>query len=155
VKRKKARKTPALRPGLAANFTRIVLHEWTIAHYDERLPAVLSTPAMIAMMETAAALAIRPRLAKGTISVGTRIEVDHLKAAPEGARVRAHARLTGIKGRFLAFDVEALAGRELLGRGRVFRAVVETAPFFAKASARDGKPEKRTARTGKSAGKKR
>ena len=152
MKRKKTRNTPAIRPGLAANFTRIVPHEWTIAHYDERLPAVLSTPAMIAMMETAAALAIRPRLAKGTISVGTRIEVDHLKAAPEGARVRAHARLTGMDGRFLAFDVEARAGRDVLGRGRVFRAVVQTEPFFTKASERDGK---RTARIGEGARKKR
>lgn len=127
---------PVLRPGLSKIFTRVVPHEWTIAHYDPALPPVLSTPAMIAMMETAAALAVRPRLPRGAISVGTRIEVDHLKAAPEGAKVRASARLVKIDGRFLVFDVEARSGPLLLGKGRVFRAIVQPNLFLAKAHRR-------------------
>jgi fluoroacetyl-CoA thioesterase len=135
----KTRRKPALQPGLKGNLDAKVPHEWTIAHYDSTLPAVLSTPAMIGMMETAAANAVRPRLPKGAITVGTRIEVDHLKAAPVGAHVRARARLAKIQGRFLVFDVEAVANRHVLGKGRVYRAIVESGKFLAKAKRRTTK----------------
>ncbi|HEV2388160.1 MAG TPA: hotdog domain-containing protein [Candidatus Acidoferrales bacterium] len=130
---------PDLKLGLRKTLEKTVRYEWTIAHHDARLPAVLSTPAMIGLMEQAAAEAVWPRLPKGSITVGTRIEVDHLKAAPAGARVRIKARLAEIKGRFLIFGVEASAGRQLIGKGRVFRAIVEPARFFSKARRRQGR----------------
>lgn len=98
--------------------------QWTIAAYDPDLPAIFSTPSMIALMEVAAAKAIQDHLPSGTISVGTRIEVDHLKAVPQGARVRTDAKLVGDDGRFLAFEVEAHAKELLIGRGKVYRAIV-------------------------------
>ena len=129
----------AIRPGLSASVEKIVPREWTIAHYDPRLPAVFSTPAMIGMMEVAAAKSVQPHLEPGTITVGTRIEVDHLKACPEGSQVIAEARLAEIRGRFLVFDVEARSGDNLLGRGRVYRAIVELQPFNSMASERNSK----------------
>ncbi len=145
----KKRKPKVLQPGLKGVFEETVPREWTIAHYDPSLPPVLSTPAMIGMMETAAALAVRPRLPEGAITVGTRIEVDHLKAAPEGARVRARARLAKIQGRFLVFDVEAVANRHVLGKGRVYRAIVETGKFLAKAKRRTTKQAAKPKRKGR------
>ncbi|MFZ3214438.1 MAG: hotdog domain-containing protein [Candidatus Acidiferrales bacterium] len=115
----------------------MVLHEWTIAALDPVLPAVLSTPAMIGLMEMATANAVRPHLPPGAITVGTRIEVDHLKAVPEGATVRATARLAKYQGRFLVYDVEARSNDHVLGRGRVFRAIVEPQTFHARATARN------------------
>ena len=99
-------------------------------------PAVLSTPAMIGMMEIAAAQAVQAELPAGAITVGTRIEVDHLKAVPEGTSVRATARRVEHKGRFMIFEVEAIAGEHVIGRGRVYRAIVEPAKFHAKAHTR-------------------
>jgi fluoroacetyl-CoA thioesterase len=125
-----------LRPGLQASIERVVLHEWTIASLDSRLPAVLSTPHMIGLMEIAAAQAIMAELPPGAISVGTRIEVDHLKAIPAGATVRATAQLAEHNGRFLVFDVEARSGDHVIGRGRVFRAIVEPKQFHATATSR-------------------
>lgn len=84
---------------------------------------------MIALMEIAAAQAIQPHLPEGFISVGTRIEVDHLKAVPQGATVQASARLSGNAERFLVFEVEALSGEITVGRGKVYRAIVELARF--------------------------
>jgi fluoroacetyl-CoA thioesterase len=127
---------PALAPGLEASVEKVIPFEWTIAAYDPRLPAVLSTPAMIGMMEVAAAQAVMPALREGAITVGTRIEVDHLKAVSQGATVRATARLAKHEGRFLVFDVEARSGDHVIGRGRVFRAIVEVAGFHARASQR-------------------
>ena len=117
------------RIGLESSVQRVVPHEWTIAAFDPRLPPVLSTPAMIGMMEIAAAQAVQSEVPPGAITVGTRIEVDHLKAVTDGATVRAAARLVGYHGRFLVFEVEARSGDLVLGRGRVFRAIVDNRKF--------------------------
>jgi fluoroacetyl-CoA thioesterase len=128
---------PLFRIGLEAAIEKIVPPEWTLAAFDPRLPAVFSTPAMIGMMEVAASQAVSPDLPPGAITVGTRIEVDHLKAVPAGTNVRATARLANYEGRFLVFDVEVRAGETILGRGRVFRALVEHRQFDAQAKARN------------------
>jgi len=124
------------RIGLEAAIEKIVPREWTLAHFNPQLPAVLSTPAMIGMMEIAAAQAVQAELPAGAITVGTRIEVDNLKAVPEGTSVRATGRLVEYKGRFMIFEVEASAGEHVIGRGRVYRAIVEPAKFHAQAHAR-------------------
>lgn len=113
--------------GLEYSFEEDVTFEYTIAFHDSRLPPVFSTPAMIGLMEMAAARAVAPSLAPGEITVGTRIEVDHLKACTPGARVRVWARFEGTDGRFLSFQVTAHCGEVLIGRGRVFRAIVDPA----------------------------
>ncbi|HTW22383.1 MAG TPA: hotdog domain-containing protein [Candidatus Baltobacteraceae bacterium] len=122
--------------GLEATIDRVVLPEHTIQHVNPNLPPVFSTPSMIGLMEHATVQAVMPTLPPGFITVGTRIEVDHLKAVPNGATVRAHAKLAGYKGRFLIFDVEARSGEHVIGRGRVFRAIVDPHTHKTRAQAR-------------------
>ncbi|HTZ74496.1 MAG TPA: hotdog domain-containing protein [Candidatus Aquilonibacter sp.] len=130
------------RPRIGSEYTveAIVPHDWTIQAIDGQLPPVLSTPRMIQMMEHASTRAILDQLPPGAISVGTRIEVDHLKAVPDGATVRAHAKLVGYQGRFLVFDVEAKSGDLVIGRGKVFRAIVESGRHAQKARSRVSGP---------------
>jgi fluoroacetyl-CoA thioesterase len=135
-KKKNPEAQPRPRLGLAAAVEHTVLREWTIAHFDPRLPAVFSTPAMIGLMEHASAQAVMGDLPPGVITVGTRIEVDHLKAVPEGAQVQASARLVKYKKRFLVFEVEARSGEHVIGRGLVYRAIVEPQGFHSRAHAR-------------------
>lgn len=127
---------PEIAPGLEATVEKVVPHESTIAYFRGVLPAVLSTPAMIGMMEVAAAKAVQDKLPEGAITVGTRIEVDHLKAVPEGASVQAWARLERIDGRFLVYQVEARSGPHVVGRGRVSRAIVYPHMLMQKAETR-------------------
>jgi len=129
---------PEQRPriGLEATVERVVRPEHTIQAVDAKLPAVFSTPMMIALMEHATVAAVRPELPPSAISVGTRIEVDHLKAVGIGATVRAHAKFVKYEGRFLVFEVEAKSGEHVIGRGRVFRAIVQPDAHGAKAKAR-------------------
>jgi fluoroacetyl-CoA thioesterase len=134
-KRKSASPQPTLPhfpKNLSATVERVVEFQWTIAAYNPDLPAIFSTPAMIGLMEVAAAKSIQDHLPLGTISVGTRIEVDHLKAVPQGTTVQASARLIGNEGRFLIFEVEARAKDSLIGRGKVYRAII---PFSGSNSA--------------------
>jgi fluoroacetyl-CoA thioesterase len=122
--------------GLEATVERVVLPEHTIRHLHPTLPPVFSTPAMIGLMEHTTVQAVLPTLPPGFITVGTRIEVDHLKAVPDGATVRAHAKLVGYQGRFLIFEVQARSGEHVIGRGRVFRAIVEAEAHETRALAR-------------------
>jgi predicted thioesterase len=128
------------RIGLEAAVERVVIPEWTIQHLHPDLPPVFSTPSMIGLMEYATVQAVLPELPPGVITVGTRIEVDHLKAVTPGARVRAWARLSGYQGRFLVFEVEARSGDHVIGRGRVFRAVVNPEEHKQRAQARMPQP---------------
>jgi len=125
-----------IEPGLQGFCERVVSQEWTLAHYDPSWPAVFSTPAMIGMMEMASSQAIRPALPPGSITVGVRIEVDHLRAVPVGTTVVAVSKLVEIDGRRLIFEVEARSGPDVIGRGRVFHTIVEHSRFAANAAAK-------------------
>ncbi len=85
---------------------------------------VFSTPNMILLMERAAREALREFLEPGEESVGTDVNIQHIGGAPLGAAVRGIARVTGIDGRRVTFDVEAWAGDRQIGRGTHVRAVV-------------------------------
>jgi predicted thioesterase len=126
-----------IKPGLEGICERVVSQEWTLSRYDPNLPAVFSTPAMIGLMEMACSHAIRPFLPDGTLPVGVRIEVEHLKAVPAGTTVTAFSKLVEIDGRRLIFEVEARSGADVIGRGRIFHKIVEHSRFIAIAA---GKP---------------
>ncbi len=73
--------------------------------------AVLSTPGMIAIMERTASMLVYPLLPSGKATVGFEVCVKHVRAAPEGARCMARARLEELlDGRKLRFSVEVLDG---------------------------------------------
>ena len=56
---------------------------------------VLATPAMMALMENAAMLAVADELPKGCTTVGGHIESSHLKPSKIGDVVKAEAEVTG------------------------------------------------------------
>ena len=124
------------RIGLEGTVERVVELSHTIQAVNAQLPPVFSTPMMVGLMEHATVQAIMPELPPGAISVGTRIEVDHLKAVGPGATVVAWAKLIEYRGRFLVFEVEARSGEHLIGRGKVFRAIVQPREHGEKAAAR-------------------
>ncbi len=71
---------------------------------------VLSTPAMVAMMERTASLMVYPHLPDGKATVGFEVCIKHVAAAPRGTRCTAHARLEEIAdGRKLRFAVDVIA----------------------------------------------
>jgi fluoroacetyl-CoA thioesterase len=129
------KKTKPVPRGLEKTLVRPVEFRRTIAYYDKRLPAVLSTPSMIGQMEVAAAMLLQPFLPRGAISLGTHINVSHRAAATAGERLRVTASFDHIyhpknSGRLrYVFNVEARVGKRLVGEGRVERAVVERSSY--------------------------
>lgn len=93
---------------------------------------VLATPAMTALMENAAMLAVSDSLPEGCTTVGGHISTSHLKPSRVGAQVSATATLDKIDGRKLYFTVKAHDGDTLIGEGSHLRFIVERDRFMAK-----------------------
>lgn len=85
---------------------------------------VVSTPSLIGFLEQTGHRAILPFVEPGEVSVGTRVEVDHLAAAFVGKPVVASARIAAVEGRRITFEIEARQGDKLVMKGRHVRAIV-------------------------------
>ncbi|QQS48660.1 MAG: thioesterase family protein [Acidobacteriota bacterium] len=118
-----------LRVGDKAEKTIEVTRELTIQAHDPNLPPVYSTPAMIYLMEVAAAEAMRSHLPEGGISVGVEINVRHAAPTPIGDRVTARATVLEVVDNLVKFEVEAHDNRQLIGSGEHTRAVLDLERF--------------------------
>ncbi|MGC9779083.1 MAG: thioesterase family protein [Candidatus Heimdallarchaeota archaeon] len=92
--------------------------------------AVLSTPSMILMMEHTAMLAAQEHLPEGWITVGTRVDIRHLKASKEGTEIRVIAKLTSVDRKHLVFEVSAFDSEHEIGKGIHERHVVNKEKFI-------------------------
>ncbi len=95
---------------------------------------VLATPAMLALMEQAAASALEPFLPEGWTSVGISLNVQHTSATPLGMTFRAEAEVTALDGRKITFALHAYDEAGEIGHGVHERFAVESEPFLAKAA---------------------
>lgn len=93
---------------------------------------VLATPAMMALMENAAMLAVADELPEGSTTVGGHIASSHLRPSKIGDVVRAVAEVTKVDGRKIEFNVSAYSGDVLLGEGTHLRFVVDRERFMSK-----------------------
>ncbi len=116
--------------GLIGEYSTTVTEALTAIHFGSGSIVVYATPAMIALMETAAVAAIDPLLLEGQASVGTVVNIRHLAATPVGHRVRARAEVTAVEGRQVTFSVEAWDEKERIGEGTHMRFVVDVARFM-------------------------
>ena len=93
---------------------------------------VFATPAMVALMENAAMLAVAPHLEAGATTVGAEMNTTHIKPSGLGAVVTATAVLTAVEGRKLTFTVGTRDGEGLIGEGTHVRFIVDRERFLAK-----------------------
>ena len=114
-----------LAPGLEHTLEIMVTEEMTASHVRLAGVGVLSTHAMMRLIELAAHAGVRPFLAPGQSTVGTRIELAHLAATPVGMRVRATVRLVEVDRRRLRFQAEVFDELEKVGEGWNDRFIVD------------------------------
>ncbi len=124
------------RPGLVGEVESTVERAHLASALGSGAVEVFATPAMIALMEHAARACVDHLLPAGAISVGTRLDVQHLAPTPLGARVRARAELVEVDGRHLVFRVSASDGTDTIGEGTHERAIVDAARLLARAQAK-------------------
>ena len=98
--------------------------------------AVYATPAMLALMEKAAADLAEGGLPDDWTTVGVSLNVSHTAATPVGMEVRAAAELTAIEGRKLTFKVTAWDEIGKIGAGVHERVAVSAGDFLRKAESK-------------------
>ncbi|HUW64445.1 MAG TPA: thioesterase family protein [Spirochaetia bacterium] len=125
-----------LQPGIKGEAGALVAGDNTASAYGSGGVPVFATPAMVALMEKAARLSVEPYLEPGQTTVGTRLEVRHLAATPEGLTVTARSELVAVEGKKLVFKVQASDDVELVGEGAHERYIVREDSFLKKAGAK-------------------
>jgi fluoroacetyl-CoA thioesterase len=114
--------TDRLVPGLKAELVVTVDDKLVVKHMGGE--GVLSTPAMIGLMERAGIEAVQAQLPDGHTTVGFEVNVKHFAATPKGQKVTVRAELLEIDGRKLRFKVEAHDEDKQVGKGTHRRAIV-------------------------------
>lgn len=92
---------------------------------------VFSTPSMIAEMEETCRLLLKEEFLQDEDwdSVGTLVNIRHLKATPVGTEVKLKARVIDVKDRRVTFEVDALDKIEKIGEGLHERTVINVPEF--------------------------
>lgn len=115
--------------GTRGEVERVVEFQHTLSAWKPELPPVLSTPMMIAWMESAGYEALLPFCEADEVTVGTAINVNHRAPTGVGTTVKCEAVLESINGKFHTFRVSASNGKEVIGYGTVGRAFVSVSKF--------------------------
>jgi fluoroacetyl-CoA thioesterase len=116
--------------GLVGELSIVVAEKDTArASSGERLPAVLSTPRLISLIEQTAYKAIIPFLAVGESSVGSIVNIRHLAATPVGMAVRFRVEVIKVDGRRVNFKVEAWDTVDKIAEGEHERFVIDSTRF--------------------------
>lgn len=121
-----------IQPGLTFEMEKTVLPEDSASRYDSGLVEVFSTPAMIALMEGTCYRCVVPFLPDGFSTVGTEVNIRHLKATPIGMKVKCMAVLAGVDGKLLEFDVQAADEDGLIGEGKHIRYIIDEQKFISR-----------------------
>ena len=118
--------------GLKHTSTLVVTDDVTAVKIGSGDMAVLATPAMMALMENAAMLAVADALPEGSTTVGGHIASSHLKPSKVGDTVTATAKVVKVDGKKIEFKVSAYSGDVLIGEGSHLRFVVDRERFLSK-----------------------
>jgi predicted thioesterase len=121
-----------LQVGLKHTSTLVVTDDVTAVKIGSGDMAVLATPAMMALMENAAMLAVADELPEGCTTVGGHIASSHLKPSKVGDTVTATAEVVKVDGKKIEFKVAAYSGDVLIGEGTHLRFVVDRERFLSK-----------------------
>jgi fluoroacetyl-CoA thioesterase len=123
-------------PGLIGEIEHLVVEEDTASRWGSGLLPVLSTPALVGLMEFAAVQVIEKELPPGNTSVGSHMDIHHLAATPVGMKVHITAELTQVDGRKLVFQITARDEVEKIGEARHERVIVDREKFTSKVNSK-------------------
>jgi predicted thioesterase len=118
-----------LRVGLTGTAEMLVESRHTALQVGSGRQKILATPVMVTLMEVAAQNAVDGLLPDDCQTIGTRLDVQHLAATPEGMQVNASAQLVEIRARTLVFQVIVSDENEMIGKGMHERTLIAPASF--------------------------
>jgi fluoroacetyl-CoA thioesterase len=124
-----------LTPGISYRLqTKVNSHQLVPALFPDSapiaaLPRVLATAWLVALMEHACILAMEPHLDAGEASVGISIDLKHLAATPEAARIAIDVECIEVQKRRSVWTIVARDEVDEIGRAKHERMVVESIRF--------------------------
>jgi fluoroacetyl-CoA thioesterase len=122
----------SIKPGLGFKQTKEILFEDTAAKYGSGFMEVFATPAMVALMEYTSLMVVQPLLEPGYGTVGTAVNISHLKATPVGMKVECSATLSQVDGDSLTFSVVVSDDTGKIGEGTHTRFIIDENRFMKK-----------------------
>lgn len=92
---------------------------------------VFSTPSMISEMEETCRLLLKEEFLQDEEwdSVGTLVNIRHLKATPVGAEIKLKAKVVNVNNRRVTFEVDAVDNIEKIGEGIHERTIINVPEF--------------------------
>jgi fluoroacetyl-CoA thioesterase len=93
------------------------------------MPAVLSTPKLIGLIERTARESLYPFLDENERTVGVELDVRHLAPTPLGAQVTITTRVIHVEAKLVDFQFEVRDQHEVIARGLHKRAVISVESF--------------------------
>jgi predicted thioesterase len=115
--------------GTSGELQFVVEQKHVIDFATDGMPAVLSTPNLIGLLERTARQTLMPFLDENERSVGIEIELRHFAATPLGQKVTCTARVIHTDGTQIGFQIEARDQHELIAKGLHKRAVIRVESF--------------------------
>ena len=121
-----------LEVGMKLEVEKLVTDNNTASKAASGAVEVLATPFMIAWMEEASLHLAQKGLENGLTTVGTEVNIKHLKGTLVGKTVKVVSVLKEIDRKKLVFDVEALEDGVVVGTGTHTRFIIDPVKFYEK-----------------------
>lgn len=115
----------------AAKERKIIINEGQSTSFLWEGENVFSTPSMISEMEETCRLLLKEEFLQDEEwdSVGTLVNIRHLKATPVGAEIKLIAKVVKVNNRRVTFEVDAVDKIEKIGEGIHERAIINIPEF--------------------------
>ena len=114
----------------------LVTTEVAISFLEMDEARVLATPQMIRYMEWTSRNLVLPQLEAGYDTVGTKVNISHLAAAPIGSVVTFKSEIIAVDEKRVTFQVSARTEDELIGEGTHERGIINVAKFATRLAAK-------------------
>jgi predicted thioesterase len=125
-----------IEPGASATWQVRVEPSMTADKWGNPGVQVLATPYLVGLFEGAAVRAIKDQLQPGQSSVGTHVDIRHLKATPVGDTITLTAEVITVDGRRVNFRVRAEDSGGLAGEGTHERVLIDLERFMQRVGTR-------------------
>lgn len=121
-----------IKKGTRGHQTKIVNENDTAKQFESGLAEVYATPAMIALMEKTAFKSIEELLPEGFSTVGTSINIQHLKGSLPGAKITCESEVIGVEGKKISFKISAHDNFGQIGKAEHTRYIINHDNFMKK-----------------------
>ena len=123
-----------LKPGIEGRQSCIVTNDKTAESLKSGTLPVLATPALAALMEETCYKSVEQFLEEGCTTVGSHLDLHHVKPTGIGSKVDCKSVLETVDGRHLVFAITAHDEAGEIGKASHERYIINTEKFLAKVS---------------------